>query len=328
MPPAKEFGAVPSANVTILVDNLADLLVRSTDEVKRFADGPLIAEHGFSALIELPASDSRILWDVGASASTALENLRRMEIDPASIDAIALSHGHWDHVAGLSEFLRAVRRFPEPKMFPVGATDEELLRYARPTTIPVIAHPAAFRERWGFLKDGRRYGPIRSTNRAEWEALGADVVESEGPYRIADGCWATGYVPRESFETAGRSREMRFRDGDRFPADDIEEDQSIVVHVEGKGLVVVAGCAHAGIVNTVRYARGISGIDRVHAVLGGFHLGRATEEDIERTVDAIAEMRPAMVVPSHCTGFAAMRRFAERMPDAFVLGTVGTTYRF
>ncbi len=328
MPPVKEFGVVPNANVTILVDNLADLLTRSTDEVKRFADGPLIAEHGFSALIDLPSEKLRVLWDVGASASTVLENLRRMEIDPASIDAIALSHGHWDHVAGLSEVLRAVRRFPEPKMFPAGAADEELVQHAQPSTIPVVVHPAAFRERWGFLKDGRRYGPIRATNRAEWEALGAAVIESEGPYRIAEGCWATGYVPRESFETAGRSGETRFRDGDRFLADDIEEDQSIVVHVEGKGLVVVAGCAHAGIVNTVRHARSISGIDRVHAVLGGFHLGRTTEEDIERTVDAIAEMRPAMVVPSHCTGFAAMRRFAERMPDAFVLGTVGTTYRF
>ena len=323
-----EFGSVPSVQITIVVDNLAGMLARSTEGVKRYAGGTLIAEHGFSALIELPASDSRILWDVGASPPTVLENLRRMEIDPASIDAIALSHGHWDHVAGLSEVLRAVRRFPEPKMFPAGATDEELLRYAHPTPIPVIAHPATFRERWGFLKDGRRYGPINATNRAEWEALGAAVVESEGPYRIADGCWATGYVPRESFETAGRSGEMRFRDGDRFSADDIEEDQSIVIHVEGKGLVVVAGCAHAGIVNTVRYARSISGIDRVYAVLGGFHLGRATEEDIERTVDAIAEMRPAMVVPSHCTGFDAMRCFAERMPDAFVLGTVGTTYRF
>jgi len=324
----EEFGVVPSVNITIVVDNLADLLARSTDEVKRFDDGPLVAEHGFSALIDLPAADRRILWDVGASASTVLENFRRMEIDPTSIDAIALSHGHWDHVAGLADVLRAACCPPEPKMFPVGSTDQELFRYARTPTIPVIAHPATFRERWGFLKDGRRYGPINATNRAEWEALGASVVESEEPYRIANGCWATGYVPRESFETAGRSKQARFRDGERFSVDDIEEDQSIVVHVEGKGLVVVAGCAHAGIVNTVRYAQRISGVDRIHAVLGGFHLGRATEKDIERTVDAIAEMSPARVVPSHCTGFAAMRRFADRMPDAFVLGTVGTVYRF
>lgn len=328
MTPRGEFGLVKGATVTVVVDNLAGMLAPSTDDVKRYAGGTLVAEHGFCALIDLPDPPLRLLWDAGATESAVLENLRRMEIDPGSIDVIALSHGHWDHVAGVSAVLRAACGPPDPRMFPAGATDEELLRYGRPRTIPVIVHPAAFRERWSFLKDGRRYGPICAVNRAEWEALGAEIVESEGPYRIAGGCWTTGYVPRESFETAGRSREMRFRDGDRFLPDDIEEDQSVVLHVEGKGLVVVAGCAHAGIVNTVRYARRLSGIDRVHAVLGGFHLGRATGEDIERTVDAIAEMGPAMVVPSHCTGFAAMRRFAERMPEAFVLGTVGTTYSF
>jgi len=323
-----EFGVAASATVTIVVDNLAGLLARSTEGVKRYTGGTLIAEHGFSALIELPASGLRILWDVGASASTVLENLGRMEIDPASIDVIALSHGHWDHVAGLSEILRVVCRPAEPKTFPAGTPDEALIEYAKPETVPLIVHPAAFRERWAFSKDGRRYGPMKSTKRAEWTALGAEIVESEGPHRIADGCWTIGYVPRESFETAGRSELLRHREGDRFLPDDLEEDQSIVLHLEGKGLVVVAGCAHSGIVNTVRHAQAISGVETVHAVLGGFHLGRADEADIERTVDAIAEMKPAMIVPSHCTGFDAMRRFAERLPDAFVLGTVGTTYSF
>jgi 7,8-dihydropterin-6-yl-methyl-4-(beta-D-ribofuranosyl)aminobenzene 5'-phosphate synthase len=322
------FGTVAGAQITILVDNLADMLARSADDVKRFTGGPLIAEHGFSALIEIPSADRRILWDAGASGSTVIENLRRMEVDPALIDAIALSHGHWDHVAGLSGILRAVCLPPGPEMFPAGTSDAALVAHASPKSIPLLVHPAAFRERWSFLKDGRRYGPMCPTNRAEWEALGADVVESEEPTRIADGCWTTGYVPRESFETAGRSTRLRYRVGEEFLPDDTEDDQSIVFHVEGKGLVVLAGCAHAGIVNTVQYARRISGVDRVHAVLGGFHLGRTGEEDVERTVDAIAEMAPEVVVPSHCTGFEAMRRFAERMPDAFVLGTVGTRYSF
>ncbi len=322
----KEFGSTPRVTITILMDNLADMLARSTDDVKRHTDGPLIAEHGFSALLDLPAVDLRILWDVGATSLAVLENLRRLEIDPTSIDVIALSHGHWDHVAGLSEILRAVCRPRESKMFPAGTTDEDLVDYAGRKTIPLIAHPAAFRERWNFLKDGRRYGPMNATNRAEWEALGARIVEAEEPHRVAEGCWTTGYVPRESFETAGRSKLLRYRDGDRFLPDDTEEDQSIVIHVEGKGLVIVSGCAHSGIVNTVSYAQKMSGADRVHAVFGGFHLGRTDVEDVKRTVDAIAETGPAMVVPTHCTGFAAMRRFAERMPDAFVLGTVGTKY--
>jgi len=323
-----EFGTVPEARITVLVDNLVGMLARSSDGVRRFDGAPLLAEHGFAALIDLPVAGRRILWDAGASAPTLTENLRRMEIDPASIDAIALSHGHWDHVGGLSTLLRAACRPPELEAFPAGTSEATLAAHARIRTVPLIVHPAAFRERWTFLNDGRRYGPKQATNRAEWTALGAEIVETEMPYRIAEGCWATGYVPRESFETAGRPETQRYRDGGRFLPDDLEDDQSIVLHVEGKGLVIVAGCAHAGIVNTVRYARRISGIERVHAVLGGFHLGRAAEEDIERTVDAIAEIAPATIVPSHCTGFPAMRRFAERLPDAFVLGTVGTTYSF
>ena len=322
-----DFGAVPSAEVTILVDSIAGMLARSTDNVKRHSGEPLIAEPGFSLLIDLPSENQRILWDAGASASAVLENLRRMEIDPVSIDLIALSHGHWDHVAGLSAILRAVRKVPEPKMFPAGTADEELVDYAGRKTIPLVVHPAAFRERWNFLKDGRRRGPMNPANRQEWEALGAQIIVSEAPHRIADGCWTTGYVPRESFETEGRAPErLRYREGGRFLSDDTDEDQAIVIHVGGKGLVIVSGCAHSGIVNTVSYAQKMSGVDTVYAVLGGFHLGRATDEEVARTVDAIAETRPTMIVPTHCTGFDAMRRFADRMPAAFSLGTVGTKY--
>lgn len=322
------FGSVPNVNVTILVDSIAGMLARSTDDVKRFTGGPLIAEAGFAVLIELPVENRRILWDAGASSSAVLENLRRMEIDPTSIGAIALSHGHWDHVAGLPDVLRALRQPPELRMFPAGTADEKLVAHAEPETIPLIVHPAAFRERWSFLKDGRRRGPMHPTDRREWEALGARIIESERPYRIAEGCWTTGYIPRDSFETEGRSKQLRFRDGDRFHLDDTDEDQSIVLHVKGKGLVIVSGCAHSGIVNTVRHAQKMSGVDTVHAVLGGFHLGRSSEEEVRRTVDAIAEAKPAMIVPSHCTGFDAMCRFAHRMPDAFVLATVGTTLAF
>jgi 7,8-dihydropterin-6-yl-methyl-4-(beta-D-ribofuranosyl)aminobenzene 5'-phosphate synthase len=92
--------------------------------------------------------------------------------------------------------------------------------------------------------------------------------------------------------------------------------------------VVLAGCAHSGIVNTVNYAREISGVERVHAVLGGFHLARASDEEIARTVAAIKEFKPVLIVPSHCTGFKAQCQFAREMPDQFVTGVVGATYLF
>jgi 7,8-dihydropterin-6-yl-methyl-4-(beta-D-ribofuranosyl)aminobenzene 5'-phosphate synthase len=119
---------------------------------------------------------------------------------------------------------------------------------------------------------------------------------------------------------------MYHRQGLEFLPDTLEEDQAIVINVTGKGLVVVSGCAHSGIVNTVNYAREISGVDRVWAIIGGFHLGRSEDEEVQLTIDEIQLLKPHLIVPSHCTGFRAIAQFAAQMPDAFVPGVVGATY--
>jgi 7,8-dihydropterin-6-yl-methyl-4-(beta-D-ribofuranosyl)aminobenzene 5'-phosphate synthase len=109
--------------------------------------------------------------------------------------------------------------------------------------------------------------------------------------------------------------------------DPIRDDQALVIHLREKGLVVVSGCAHAGIINTVVYAKKLTGIEKVHAVIGGFHLsGPVFEPILEKTVEAFGEMKPEMIVPMHCTGWKAIRRFAEAFPDSFVLNSVGSTF--
>jgi 7,8-dihydropterin-6-yl-methyl-4-(beta-D-ribofuranosyl)aminobenzene 5'-phosphate synthase len=330
----KNLSHTQTATITVLVDNRADLIVKSTDTVRRYTEEPLLAEHGFAALIELgdrsDRSDAgvRILWDAGMTHIALLENMRRMQIDPATIDVIALSHGHGDHTAAMAEVIKAMGVLPEPRKWEADATLEEIREWTQGRRVPLVAHPAAFRERWGIGKDGSRYGPVLPPPRAEWEAVGAQVILSEGPYQLGPGCWTTGFVPRLSFEKAGRSSTRAYREGDAFLQDDLEDDQAIAIHVAGKGLVVLAGCAHSGIVNTVRYARQISGVERVWAILGGFHLAPADDDEIAQTIDAIAEIGPAMVVPSHCTGFRAICEFSRRMPEQFVLGVVGTTYLF
>jgi 7,8-dihydropterin-6-yl-methyl-4-(beta-D-ribofuranosyl)aminobenzene 5'-phosphate synthase len=324
----EKFGQTQNVSVTVLVDNRADLIVKSTDTVKRFTDQPLLAEHGFAALVELKDIGVRILWDAGMTQAALLENARRMEIDLSTVDAIALSHGHGDHTAAMTDAIRAVGAFPEGREWEAEATMDEILEWTHVRRVPLVAHPAAFRERWAIRKDGTKYGPVQPPPRAEWEAAGAEVILSEGPYRLAPGCWTTGAVPRRSFEGAGTSSTRAYREGNRFLPDGLEDDQSIVLNIADKGLVVLSGCAHAGIVNTVRYAREISGVERVWAILGGFHLAPAEDDDIRRTIDAIVEIEPHMVVPSHCTGFKAMAEFARRMPEQFVLGAVGTGYLF
>jgi 7,8-dihydropterin-6-yl-methyl-4-(beta-D-ribofuranosyl)aminobenzene 5'-phosphate synthase len=323
----EHFGATKNASVTVLVDNRADLMVSSTETVKRFKEKALLAEHGFAALIELEGGAATILWDAGITSIALLENARRMGIDLQAVDVVALSHGHRDHFAALTEVFKQIAGPPGPREWHKDVTLDEITDWVNAQRVPLVAHPDAFRERWMIDKDGRKYGP-RTAPRGEWQAAGAELVLSEGPYQLGPGCWCTGAVPRLSFEQAGTPRSWAYRQGKEFTRDFVTDDQSIVIHVKDKGLIVLTGCAHAGVVNTVNYAREISGVERVWAVLGGFHLGPATDEEIDRTIDAIAELNPKVVSPSHCSGFPAIARFASRMPDTFVLGVVGTKFLF
>jgi 7,8-dihydropterin-6-yl-methyl-4-(beta-D-ribofuranosyl)aminobenzene 5'-phosphate synthase len=322
------FGEVEDVEVTILVDNRADLIVESTETVKRYSEKPLLAEHGFSALIDLKSVPSRVLWDTGVAPGTMLENMKRMEVDPKSIEKIVISHGHGDHTAGVSSLLKAMDIGPVTEEWESDASPEELVKGTEWERIPLIAHPAAFRERWSFSEEGKIYGPGLPPPQDEWKALGAEIILSEGPYQLSPGCWTTGEVPRLSFEKSGRPSSLRYREGNNFLPDDIEEDQAIIIHVKDKGLVVVSGCAHSGIVNTVKYAMEISGVDEVWAILGGFHLARSPEDELAMTIEEIKKIKPKLIAPSHCTGFTAMCRFASEMPEAFTYGVVGTKYLF
>jgi 7,8-dihydropterin-6-yl-methyl-4-(beta-D-ribofuranosyl)aminobenzene 5'-phosphate synthase len=216
---------------------------------------------------------------------------------------------------------------PHSRRWERDATMADIQAHLQGRTIPLIAHPAALRERWSIDEDGTKHGPSVVPH-ARWEAAGAQVTLAEDPFQLGPGCWTTGCVPRLSFEQAGTGRSRYYREGDAFLPDRVEDDQAVVIHVADKGLVVLAGCAHAGIVNTVNHARRISGVDRVWAVLGGFHLAPANHAEIDRTIDEISHLAPSMVVPSHCTGFAAISRFAQRMPGQFVLGAAGSTCLF
>ncbi len=324
----KDFGETEKLSITVLVDNKASLIVESTETIKYFEDEPLLAEHGFSVLLQFGNTGKNILWDAGVSKNALIENLRRMKIDPAKINKIALSHGDYDHLGALSNLLEQMDLVPDEKEWDRSVNHEQIDNWIKKNQIPIVAHPAAFREKWSGKDDGTKVGPEPMPPIKEWQAKGADIILSEEPYKLEEGCWTTGYVPRHSFEKSGIPKNALYRKDGRFFVDELDEDQALIINIKEKGLVILSGCAHSGIVNTVNYAKKISGVDKVFAIIGGFHLASSPMEEIQKTIDHIKVIYPDLIVPCHCSGFRAECQFSYKMPDAFKEGIVGATYIF
>ena len=253
-------------------------------------DARLWSQHGLSFFLEvdLGPEKMRILMDTGASPEVTLHNFDLLEIDPADLDMIILSHGHYDHTCGLVGVLGDVHR-----------------------RIPVLAHPQIFSPKLKISLFLKYIGLPFS--RAKAEAAGAVFLTSRSPALLAEGLTTTGEVKRdEPLETVEGFWTIR---GDLYFQDRILDDQSLVAHVEGKGLAVISGCAHAGIINTVRQAQRITGIKEVYAVIGGFHLSSAIFERLEATAKSLQSFDPKVVRPGHCTGQRAVSRLQEVLGD-------------
>jgi 7,8-dihydropterin-6-yl-methyl-4-(beta-D-ribofuranosyl)aminobenzene 5'-phosphate synthase len=161
------------------------------------------------------------------------------------------------------------------------------------------------------------------------ESAGATIVEAKEPRpMLAGDVLFLGEIPRRTGFEKGHPAAY-FEENGVEKKDDIEDDTSIVMHLKGKGLIVVSGCAHAGIINTLRHAREVTGIEAFHAVIGGFHLnGPLFEPAVGETIEALREIAPRYIVPTHCTGRNSIRRIEEAMPESFILNMSGTRLTF
>jgi 7,8-dihydropterin-6-yl-methyl-4-(beta-D-ribofuranosyl)aminobenzene 5'-phosphate synthase len=303
--------AADRTEVTVLVDNYADLLVPpSTSVDHRLPFDPchtLLAEHGLSCLVRVFSGNKEhaILLDAGLSRDCLSHNARQLGLDLAAIEAIVLSHGHFDHTGGLAEvFCSAARQ------------------------VPLILHPDAFLCR-RLNNPPKEPVELPQLDAVALKKAGADILQRKGPSTLAAGhLLVTGEVERTTSFEKGFPGMEAFRDN-RWVPDPISDDQALVINVKGKGLVVISGCAHAGIINTIEYAKKLTGIDTVHAVMGGFHLsGPLFAPVVQPTIDAMKRISPDYVVPMHCTGWTAVNRFFEEMPGQCILNSVGTTYVF
>jgi 7,8-dihydropterin-6-yl-methyl-4-(beta-D-ribofuranosyl)aminobenzene 5'-phosphate synthase len=304
---------VDEVQITTITDNSLDMLMASTDVAKRF---PLrkdlfdhafpVAEHGYSVLIRVRSGDRRgtVLFDTGVSRKGILWNFDALDIDAKEIQAIVLSHGHADHAMGFS-----------------GIVDR-----LGPRGIPLVIHPDAYLERKLVLPNGDEFF-LRPPTRADLRRENIELIESVEPSTLIDGMFlVSGEVERTTEFEIGMSVHHARRNGVWGPDPLIPDDQCAIMRVRGKGLVIVTGCGHSGIINVIRNAQRLTGIDKVYAVMGGFHLtGGLFERIIPPTVAALKQIAPRYVIPGHCTGYAAMIQIAQAMPESFVPNSVGTT---
>ena len=306
---------VDRVEVLTLIDNYVDVLLTNTEVVYRpplakeggIPADTLVAEHGLSLLITLYRGDEThtILFDTGYSSVGLLHNMGLLEIDPGQIEALVISHGHMDHTGTLYPLLDKI-----------------------PGPLPLVVHPDAFlTPRYFALDDGRKLLFPEALKISELEKRNVQLLESKGPILLAgDTALVTGEVERTTTYEKGLPNALLERNG-TIEKDPILDDQAIAVNVKGKGLVLISGCAHAGIMNTILYAMKITGISSIQGVLGGFHLsGAFFEPIIEDTIKDLKKLNPKVLVPMHCTGWKAINRFSEEFPEAFILNSVGSRF--
>ena len=316
---------VDEITVTVLVDNFFDALLASSEGVTRpspasgavtapqFESGRTVAglraEHGFSALVTVRrgGTESMLLFDTGVSPDGLAVNAERLGLGLRDLQGVVLSHGHFDHAGGFDGLARLRGR----------------------SGLPLTVHPAAWTRRRLAPPGGQPFEmPTLSPGALARE--GFQLIERRQPSVLVDGSvLITGEVERTTrFERGMPPAHQAWDGGDWHHDAEVIDDQALVVHVRGQGLIALSGCGHAGIVNIVRHAMRLTGVPQLHAVIGGFHLsGPAFEPIIAPTVLALTELTPAMIVPGHCTGWRAQHALAAALPDAWVPSSVGSSYR-
>jgi 7,8-dihydropterin-6-yl-methyl-4-(beta-D-ribofuranosyl)aminobenzene 5'-phosphate synthase len=298
--------ALQSVTVEVLVDNFFDVFEPSRPGiVERVIPGrlkkPLVAAHGLAYLVTLnhQGKTSRILMDAANAPLPLFNNLEALEHDINEIDAVVLSHGHPDHYGGLLEFLTK-RTGP---------------------SIPVYLHKDVFLPKVLVTPRGR-IGPW-VLDLDQLVAAGVELHENQGAELVLGQALLTGTVETTTaFEKPLPS--FRRKVGDQDEQDLFPDEQALVAFVEGRGLVVVGGCSHPGIVNMVKYAQKLTGIQQVSLVIGGFHLTPHGDAVIQQTIGGLKELNPELIMAGHCTGFRALTKLAAAFPDNFMVSCVGT----
>lgn len=325
---------IDELRITVVADSYFDGLAADEEHVQLTVlrgRGLLLGQHGLSLYLESSIGEERrhYLLDFGMTGEVLSRNLELLDIDTSGIDALILSHGHVDHFGGLAPFLAARR----------DAMRRDLALY--------LGGEDVFCHRYHLLQGGRRrsYGVL---DRRALEDAQVRAVLAEEPAVVAEHALTTGAIPRVSFEkvlpstyvetglfggfgccgVVPREKSTSAPGDPELLFDDHWGEHATFFILRGRGLVVITSCGHAGVINSVLRARSVSGVEKVHAVMGGFHLSPAKPDYIAQVVEALKDIDPDYIVPMHCSGAGFIHRAAREMPDKVVLSYVGSQFHF
>jgi len=300
------------ATITTIIDNYIHVDLPSSNRVERaplmknnVRMSPLLAEHGFSVLVEVFGNSKlhTVLMDFGISKVGVPHNLKVLEVDLDTIEAFVVSHGHHDHVGAILNVLSSLSKKPRT----------------------VFVHPDAFiSTRFRKLPNGNQVA-IPGLKKGLIEETGNKTIDGIAPALLSSGfVLALGEIPRITDFEKGMPSAF-YEKGGKIHKDLIRDDTGIVLDIKGKGLAIITGCGHSGIINTIQYAQKITGTEKIYCVMGGFHLtGPAGNPLLTRTIEEMKKFDPEVIVPCHCTGHEAIHEFEKTFQAASVLNASGT----
>jgi len=331
MPSADPFTApvVQSLSVRVVVDSVFDqfmpkathplVAIEHVGRIRSNLNSTLAGEWGLSLHLESKsaAGTGQYLLDFGYTPEVLVRNFTLLGVEPERLDGLILSHGHRDHYGGLTGFVAQFRN----------RMRDDLRLFA--------GGKETFREKWVGSRDEEpaSWGAV---DRVALEAARIETVCCDYPHALA-GPFTTGNIARRSFEKVLPNTLVEPTPADHFTEDERRgrlvpdkhpDEHATCFIVEGRGLVVISSCSHCGVINAIKTAISVSGVDKLHAVLGGFHLGVAPPDYVEHTIAELKAMKPDVVIPMHCTGRAFIAKMREEMPGQLVDWNTGSRFTF
>ncbi|MFX0141429.1 MAG: MBL fold metallo-hydrolase [Candidatus Hodarchaeota archaeon] len=322
-----DFGeGVDSVKITVLSNNTIDVTLPTDSRFKGKVIQPTIsvvnaiAEHGLAMSIEV--NGTNILYDFGGMGLAIIKNLEILKVNPKIFQKAVLSHGHFDHFGTIFKLLPLMgpaNIIIDPNIYEqkIGVLGETIV------TIDVL------KENYRDLKKTKKIRELPGLRKNLLEKFTTDnqqtLIETTQPIELAPGVWTSGEI--ELLDKSELTTNLFIKiDKTTFKEETFRDEIAIYIKVKDKGLVVLTGCGHNGIINTIKHGQKLSGVDKIYAVIGGFHLNWSTEKHLDKVVNYFKELKPEIICGMHCTGFRFNSKLIPKMPDNATLGLVGTKY--